>query len=277
MRLFLTLSFLICTLFITPLKSQAADWSAEDIIAITHQAGEILLAHYNKVDNTASEKADHSPVTSADKESNTLIVAALQKLTPDIPVISEESAATAKIDNIFWLVDPMDGTKSFINRTGQFTVNIALIEDQKPVFGVVYIPLSDITYYNDRDGKSHKREGKNTAAIHTRSANKKDGLTLVASQLHRSADDDAFIAANNIKDIKTMSSSIKFCLIAEGKADIYPRYGTTMEWDTAAGHAILKGAGGHVVVQGSHKELLYKKKDFKNPHFIAFGNISDYP
>ncbi|MCS5596636.1 MAG: 3'(2'),5'-bisphosphate nucleotidase CysQ [Alphaproteobacteria bacterium] len=277
MRLFLTLSCLICTLFITPLKSQAADWSAEDIIAITHQAGEILLTHYNAVDGTVSEKADHSPVTSADKESNALIIAALQKLTPDILVISEESAATAKIDNKFWLVDPMDGTKSFINRTGQFTVNIALIEDQKPVFGVVYIPLSDTTYYTDKNGQSHKREGKNTAAIHTRSASKKDGLTLVASQLHRSAADEAFIAANNIKDIKTMSSSIKFCLIAEGKADIYPRYGTTMEWDTAAGHAILKGAGGHVVVQGSHKDLLYKKKDFKNPHFIAYGNISDYP
>ncbi len=195
MRLFLTVSCLICTLFITPLKSQAADWSTEDIIAITHQAGEILLTHYNAVDSTVSEKADHSPVTSADKESNALIIAALQKLTPDIPVISEESTATAKIDNKFWLVDPMDGTKSFINRTGQFTVNIALIEDQKPVFGVVYIPLSDTTYYTDKNGQSHKREGETTAAIHTRSASKKDGLTLVASQLHRSADDDAFIAA----------------------------------------------------------------------------------
>lgn len=277
MRILLTMSCLICALLFTPLHAQANDWTADDIVAITDQAGEILLRHYSAQPSEVSLKADHSPVTAADKESSAFILEALSILTPDIPALSEESAATAKITDRFWLIDPMDGTKSFINRTGQFTVNIALIENKQPVFGIVHIPLSHTTYYTDRDGNAFKRFEGETAPIHVRKASKKDGLTLVASQLHRTPADEAFIAANNIKDIKTMSSSIKFCLIAEGKADIYPRYGTTMEWDTAAGHAVLKAAGGHVVIQGSQKDLLYHKKDFKNPHFIAFGNIIDYP
>jgi 3'(2'), 5'-bisphosphate nucleotidase len=256
--------------------ANAADYTASDIIAITKGAGEILLRHYGQ-DTDIAHKSDHSPVTKADIASNRHITAALRALTPDIPIISEESAHNEEAGETFWILDPMDGTKSFINQTGQFTVNIALIKDSMPVFGVVYIPLSDTTYYTGDDGKAYKDTPVHgTQQISARATENKD-LTLVASRLHGSPADDAFIKSHSIAAIKTMSSSIKFCLVAEGAADIYPRNGTTMEWDSAAGHAVLLAAGGRIITQDTKQDLRYNKPAYRNPHFIAFGKIENYP
>lgn len=267
---------LLCLIFSsTTASADVPRINIQDIIKITHEAGDILLQYYGQ-DIGTDYKSDNSPVTKADIASNAHITTQLKALTPHIPVISEETAHTEKIDDIFWILDPMDGTKSFINQTGQFTVNIALIQNKKPILGVVHIPLSKITYFNDWDGKAYKTENTQTKEIQTRKTANKD-LTLVASRLHRSPADEAFIKAHNIINFKTMSSSIKFCLVAEGEADIYPRFGTTMEWDSAAGHAILLAAGGNIIEKDNKKALLYHKKDFRNPHFIAYGRIENYP
>jgi|TARA_R110002126_G_scaffold13118_7_gene57142 3'(2'), 5'-bisphosphate nucleotidase len=273
----ITYTLSIITILCTPFNAaKAAEYTATDIITITKGAGEILLRYYGQ-DVGTDYKSDHSPVTKADLASNSYITAALYALTPSIPVISEETANKENIGDVFWILDPMDGTKSFIKQTGQFTVNIALIKDKTPVFGVVYIPLTDTTYFTGDDGKAYKDTPQHgTQQINVRqTANK--GLTLVASRLHGSAADDAFIKSHSIAAFKTMSSSIKFCLVAEGAADIYPRNGTTMEWDSAAGHAVLRAAGGRIIAQDTMQDLRYNKPAYRNPHFIAFGKIENYP
>jgi 3'(2'), 5'-bisphosphate nucleotidase len=263
---------------LTSVPVRAEGFTAAQIITIVEQAGDILLGYYGQ-DVGIDYKSDNSPVTKADITANVYITQALRALTPDIPIISEETAAHAALNDRFWMVDPMDGTKSFIRKTGEFTVNIALIDQNKPVFGVVHLPIKKVTYFTGLDHKAYKKHATDPpiiTPIAVRTTPNKD-LTLVASSLHRSAADDDFIANHNISAFKTMSSSIKFCLVAEGLADIYPRFGTTMEWDTAAGHAVLLAAGGHIIESESGVDLLYKKPEFRNPHFIAFGAIQGYP
>jgi 3'(2'), 5'-bisphosphate nucleotidase len=274
-RLILLILVFTC---LTDAPLSAEDFTAGQIITIVEQAGDILLGYYGQ-DVGIDYKSDNSPVTKADIAANAYITQALRTLTPDIPIISEETAAHAVLNDRFWLVDPMDGTKSFIKQTGEFTVNIALIDQGKPVFGAVYLPIKKVTYFTGLDHKAYKKQGTDPAAITpilVRSTPNKN-LTLVASSLHRSAADDDFINAHDITTFKAMSSSIKFCLLAEGLADIYPRFGTTMEWDTAAGHAVLLAAGGRIIERESGVDLLYKKPEFRNPHFIAFGAIAGYP
>ncbi len=220
---------------------------------------------------TTSSKADHSPVTEVDIAANQLIVNALREMAPEIAVIAEEDETLGREDHeLFFLVDPLDGTRSFVRGEPEFTVNIGLIQHRRPVFGVIYAPVSGLLYWNEVGGGAFKQEGqKNPVAISARET-PSDGLVLMRSRANPSATASAYLLTLPIKEIIPSSSSIKFCHVAEGSADLYPRFGRTMEWDTAAGHAIVSAAGGRVeTVDG--KPLMYGKSGFENPPFIAYG------
>jgi 3'(2'), 5'-bisphosphate nucleotidase len=217
-----------------------------------------------------SIKGDGSPVTLADQIADDLIVGRLYKLTPHIPVISEESASVDpqfSNKNPFWLVDPLDGTKEFISKNGQFTVNIALIELDHPVLGVVYAPAKDCLYAGTKTMAFLEKGGTRTTIACRLIPD--EGLTVVGSRSH--GDDQAlngFLHGMRVHEILAVGSSLKLCLIAAGQADLYPRLGRTMEWDIAAGHAVLLAAGG--VVNDLHgKPMRYGKPGFENPHFVA--------
>ncbi len=235
------------------------------------EAGRTIMAFYR--DGTPVEtKADSTPVTEADRAADRLIVAGLQAATPDIPVISEESTSTGlpPAGGRFWLVDPLDGTRDFIARTGEFTINIALIEGGRPVLGVLHAPVQDETYVADGLGQAVRMVGDGPPqAIRARPVPAR-GPAVIASRLHRDAETDAYIAGLEPARIESAGSALKFGLLARGAADVYPRFGRTMEWDTAAGQAILTAAGGHVRDLQGH-ELRYGKADFVNPSFVACG------
>ena len=235
------------------------------------EAGRTIMTFYRE--GTAVEtKADSTPVTEADRAADGLIVAGLQAATPDIPVISEESTSTGPppAGGRFWLVDPLDGTREFIARTGEFTVNIALIEDGRPALGVLHAPVQGETYVADGLGQAVRIVGDGPPqAIRARPV-PAEGPAVVASRLHRDAETDRYIANLRPDRIESAGSALKFGLLARGEADIYPRFGRTMEWDTAAGHAILSAAGGHVRDLNG-RELNYGKAGFVNPPFVACG------
>jgi 3'(2'), 5'-bisphosphate nucleotidase len=226
-------------------------------------------------DHGVRDKADKSPVTDADHAAEAIIVAGLRQLTPDTPVVAEEEMAAGRIPEIgdgpFWLVDPLDGTKEFIKRNGEFTVNIALIEDGRPTLGIVLAPETDTLWRGAAGlGADKSERGGPFAPIQTRAA-PAHGLTACASRSHAIYSDlDIWFRSNNliVADRVQAGSSLKFCLIAEGKADIYPRFGPTNEWDTAAGQGVLEAAGGEVVTTDG-RPLAYGKPGFGNPHFIA--------
>ena len=225
------------------------------------------------------DKADKSPVTDADQAAELIIVAGLRALAPGVPVVAEEEMAAGhvpKLDAIgsggpFWLVDPLDGTKEFIKRNGEFTVNIALIEGGRPTLGIVLAPATGMLWRGAAGLGADKREGSGGfVPISTRTP-PPQGLTACASRSHAIYSDlDIWFRNNNltVADRVQAGSSLKFCLIAEGKADIYPRFGPTNEWDTAAGQGVLEAAGGEVVTTDG-RPLLYGKPRFSNPHFIA--------
>ena len=239
---------------------------------IAEAAGEATLKFYG---STASvTKADGSPVTLADQAAEDVILPRLRALTPDIPVVSEEEAAKGLTPDVtgnrFWLVDPLDGTKEFISGNGEFTVNIALIENGVPVLGVVVIPARKQTFAGAGLGTATLTDSDGTRAISVRAA-PDAGLTVVGSRSHGDASAmDAFLAGRKVVDFRPAGSSLKLCLIAAGEADLYPRLGTTMEWDIAAGHAVLAAAGGRVeTVDGA--PFTYGKAEYRNPHFAAYG------
>lgn len=249
---------------------------------IAVKAGGIIMKIYEG-DMDIRQKADYSPVTIADEAAEHFIIAELAKLTPDVPVIAEELAAAGKLPAIgrrFWLVDPLDGTKEFIDKNGEFTVNIALVEDGVPTLGVVYAPAIQRMFYSagpnacfeqrvdPHDGKDRAADGE-PKQIYARVPGD-DGLIVIASRSHRDKKTDELIAAYNVKEIVTAGSSLKFCILAAGEADLYPRHGPTMEWDTAAGQAVLMGAGGRVTLMDGGP-FTYGKPEFRNPHFIAWG------
>jgi 3'(2'), 5'-bisphosphate nucleotidase len=249
---------------------------------IAARAGEILMRHYAAETIASRKKDDFSPVTAADEEAEAFILAELLKLTPDVAVIAEEQMASGHIQKIgtrFFLVDPLDGTKEFINRNGEFTVNIAEIVDGKPVRGVVYAPAKGRLWLGETPGGAWEvpmTPGSKFACdashtIHVRKA-PADGMIAVASRSHRDSKTEEYLEHYKIKDFISAGSSLKFCLVATGEADIYPRHGRTMEWDTAAGHAVLMAAGGSVTrIDGS--PFIYGKsgEDFANPFFVARG------
>jgi 3'(2'), 5'-bisphosphate nucleotidase len=243
----------------------------EPIIRIARRAGEAIMDVYG-TDFGVRGKADASPVTEADVRAETLIVDALLKLTPQIPIIAEESVAAGNVPKIgarFWLVDPLDGTKEFISRNGEFTVNIALVEEGAPTLGVVLAPALGRLYAGcGSDAFIEAASGRRP--IHCRAV-PGDGLTVVASRSHGDAAAlEAFLDGRKVASLANAGSSLKLCLVAAGEADLYPRLGRTMEWDIAAGHAVLLAAGGSVV-DLQHAPLRYGKPGFDNPHFVASG------
>jgi len=246
---------------------------AESLIPVARAAGEIELKYYREGAEVI-DKADGSPVTLADQEAEKLISAALQKIAPHIPMVGEESVAAGCIPDIsggrFFLVDPLDGTREFITGGGDFTVNIALLEDFVPVMGVIFAPVSNTLYYGAGDQAFMAVGDEAPRPIRTRAA-PDQGLTVVASKRHGDPERlQDFLQDKKVGALINRSSSLKFCVIAAGEADLYPRLGPTSEWDTAAGEAILRAAGGRVI-QLDGKDLQYGKKDVKflNPEFIA--------
>ena len=241
-------------------------------------AGDKIMEIYDGPEFEVQLKSDNSPVTIADEAADKLIHSGLVESFPDIPVVTEEQSQSHNIAaDRFFIVDPLDGTKEFINRRGDFTVNIALIENGKPTLGVVYAPAKHRLFYVNHDGQSVEEaqpflvsESSDVSPISVSSANN-DKLTVVASKSHRDQATDDYIAKYNVSDFQSAGSSLKFCLVATGEADLYPRLGRTMEWDTAAGHAVLLGAGGDVVRFETHQALTYGKAGYENPFFIAYS------
>lgn len=238
------------------------------VIDLARAAGIKIMTHY-RAGQAVYRKDDNSPVTEADRVANHIIVEGLKSITPEIVVVSEEGE---KPDvpwlGYFWLVDPLDGTRSFIRGSGYFTVNIALIENRKdPVMGVIYDPVNGDMYYSDKNGAFHELGGK-VRRLQVRK--KQQPVSALVSHSHLNAATEEYLVAHNIKERIPCASSIKFCMLAEGKADIYPRFGPTMEWDTAAGHAILNAAGGELKTPEG-KPFLYGKEGFLNGNFIAFS------
>ncbi|MDF2096727.1 3'(2'),5'-bisphosphate nucleotidase CysQ [Aquibaculum arenosum] len=266
----------------SPLPDEA---SAEDLLAVlrslAEQAGKVVLEYYAQGDAVeVRDKDDASPVTAADEACERFILQALKQITPSIPIISEEAASAGELPDVvkggrFWLVDPLDGTKEFLSRNGEFTVNIALVDAGRPIAGVVHAPALDATWIGARiNGQSQAAysEGDGPGVAIRVRACPNDGATIVASRRHGSGGDlDQFLARFTVKDRVSAGSSLKFCLIASAKADIYPRFGRTMEWDTAAGQAVLEAAGGRVETV-DEQPLTYGKPGFENPHFIAYGS-----
>jgi 3'(2'), 5'-bisphosphate nucleotidase len=239
---------------------------------IAEEAGRATLAFYGDKAGVR-EKADGSPVTLADEAAEAVILPALRALTPEIPVVSEEEAAQGlaptSVGARFWLVDPLDGTKEFLSGNGEFTVNIALIEDGRPVLGVVVAPALGETYAGAA-GQAFLTDGQGERAMLCRHT-PEEGETVVGSRSHGDATAmEAFLHGRKVAAFRAAGSSLKLCLIARGEADLYPRLGTTMEWDIAAGHAVLAAAGGRVTTLDG-APFAYGKPDFRNPHFVAYG------
>lgn len=239
----------------------------------TAKEAALLLMRYYKTDLIIEKKEDKSPVTEADHAANALITATLKRLTPDIPVIAEESAESHRLDvsgaKAFWLVDPLDGTKSFIKHTGEFTVNMGLIENGIPSWGIIAIPAQNTLYWTE-NGKVLRQEGNGKLEAVSVRTPPKTGLTVVASQSHYSEKTDVFLKEHKVSEFIQANSSLKFCLVAEGRADLYPRFGTTMEWDTAAGDALVRAAGGRVE-HPDGRPFSYAKPGFENGNFVVYG------
>lgn len=244
---------------------------------IAIEAGLKILEVYNSDNFDIEIKGDDSPLTKADKQANDIIVAGLKKHYPNIPIITEEEKAlpyeTRKEWSTCFLVDPLDGTKEFIKRNGEFTVNIALIENEQVTEGVIYVPVLEELYYTN-DGNAYLSiKGENSTQINVNSFSKTDsGLRMVCSRSHMSDEVKAYLEGFDTPETVSMGSSLKFMLIANNKADIYPRLAPTMEWDTGAAQAILEASGGSVIDQGTGEPMKYNREILLNNHFIAFGN-----
>ena len=247
------------------------------IVAIAKEAGTAIMTIYAK-DFEVEFKEDESPLTEADKTANTIICEALQKLYPAIPILSEENKA-AEYDErknweYLWVIDPLDGTKEFIKKNGEFTVNIALVHNNTPVLGVVYAPALDITYYAKQGNGAVKEQGNDTLKlpIKTNTAPEKV-LTVVASRSHLSPETETFIdSLSKTTESVTMTSigsSLKLCLVAEGEADYYPRLAPTMEWDTAAADAVVRESGKMTYQFETNEPVVYNKENLLNPWFIV--------
>ena len=259
----------------------------EALAGIALDAGALIMDIY-RTDFDARVKSDNSPVTEADEKAEALILERLAALVPDIPVVAEESVAAGRIPELkdsFFLVDPLDGTKEFLNRNGDFTVNIALVEDAVPVLGVVYAPARNLIFTGGRESGARigRVETDGSVAYGPTSVRPAppEGIVAVASRSHMTDETKEFVDRFTVTDLVSAGSSLKFCRVASGEADLYPRLGRTMEWDTAAGDAVLRAAGGKVTtVDGTL--LTYGKRnqaddsDFANPWFVAAGGFDPF-
>jgi 3'(2'), 5'-bisphosphate nucleotidase len=242
------------------------------------EAGDRIMQIYGAEDFAVRTKSDASPVTEADEAADALISAGLRAAFPDVALVTEEQAAShGQSVSTFLIVDPLDGTKEFVQSRGDFTVNIAYVENGVPIRGVVYAPAKGRLFYTRADGQSVEESAPfakdKIGPLSLLSVSKPDNsaLMVVASKSHRDQATDDYIGKYAVKDMTSAGSSLKFCLVATGEADLYPRLGRTMEWDTAAGDAVLRGAGGHVVRFEDHQPLAYGKPGFDNPFFIAYA------
>ena len=248
----------------------------QQIIDISINAGNAILEIY-KQDFTIEIKNDNSPLTQADKEANTIIVEALKKIDSAIPIISEENKLIhfdeRKNWTRCWIVDPLDGTTEFIKKNGEFTVNIALIENGNPILGVVHVPAQNKTYYATVGNGAYKIENNQTEKLNIRALAADGVLKIVGSRSHQTPELIEYVEQQKTKfekvDFVAAGSSLKFCLIAEGIADVYPRLGPTMEWDTCAGQIVATEAGAEVIRFDNNQSLLYNKENLLNPYFIV--------
>lgn len=257
----------------------------EEIKSLAKLAGEKIMEVY-ATDFDVEHKDDKTPLTKADMAAHNAIVAGLTKLTPNLPILSEESSKIPYSERsqwqTYWLVDPLDGTREFIKRNGEFTVNIALIDHQKPVLGVVYVPVTNTCYFAAQDEGAFKQElGQAPVPIKVRPC-PKDNMIVAGSRSHAGDTLKKFIEALDVEiELVSIGSSLKTCLVAEGKADIYPRFGPTSEWDTGAAQCVVEQAGGHLTDTVNLLPLPYNTKEsLLNPHFLVFGdnnvNWADY-
>lgn len=247
------------------------------VVAIAEEAGRRILEIY-ATDFQVTRKNDASPLTAADMAAHNAIISGLERLTPGIPVLSEESATipyeTRAAWRLYWLIDPLDGTREFVKRNGEFTVNIALIEDHVPILGVIQVPVSGLVYCAARGAGAKKQAaGGDFESIHVRALGA--GPVMVAgSRSHRGELLDGYLSRLGPHDLISMGSSLKTCLVAEGRADLYPRLGPTSEWDTAAAHCVVLEAGGRIT-DTMMQPLRYNTKDsLLNPHFFVFGDAT---
>jgi 3'(2'), 5'-bisphosphate nucleotidase len=249
----------------------------EPVVAIARSAGAEILAIYD-TDFEIETKADDSPLTAADLASHTTIVRELGRLTPELPILSEESVDIPFDErsawNEYWLVDPLDGTKEFIKRNGEFTVNIALIREHTPVMGVVHVPTRDQDFYGWLGAGSFRRDRSDAPRRIEATKTAQQPLRVVGSRSHRGASLDRYLINLGEHVMLSMGSSLKFCLVAAGEADIYPRLGPTSEWDTAAAQAVVECAGGQVTGLDGKRIQYNSKSDLLNPYFLVFGDDS---
>ena len=240
------------------------------------EAGDLIMEVYHSPDFDVRAKGDDSPVTEADERADAHISTGLRAAFPDVLLVTEEQAGThGQSADSFLIVDPLDGTKEFVQRRGDFTVNIAYVENGTPIRGVVYAPAQDRLFYTRADGQTVEETAPFDRDVPGATRPVRVGtpdnaaLMVVASKSHRDAATDDYISRYAVRDMTSAGSSLKLCLVATGEADLYPRLGRTMEWDTAAGQAVLLGAGGHMVRFDDHTPLTYGKPGYENPFFIA--------
>lgn len=246
-----------------------------DVKTLAEEAGHAILKVY-ETDFEVQQKQDNTPLTKADMAAHHIIEEGLLKLTPDIPVLSEESAHIdydeRKQWNQYWLVDPLDGTKEFVKRNGEFTVNIAYIKDNYPAMGVIYAPVLHLTYYACQGkGAFMQKEGESAKAIHTRKIDP-ENLVVAGSRSHAGSSLQRFLTQFDSHEVVSMGSSLKSCLVAQGEADIYPRFGPTSEWDTGAAQCIVEEAGGKLLDLNLERLQYNTKSALLNPHFVVVGD-----
>ena len=249
----------------------------DTLIKLATDAGIVIREIYESGKFKTSLKADNSPVTTADEKANEIILSVLTRQFPKIPAISEESENRIVNKGTFFIIDPLDGTKGFLNRTNNFTVNIAYVNNWRPELGVIYSPISGELFYTSADFESFKYNflKKSEKVRLSGSLKNRKVLTLITSENNFVGRESKIFKKDFDHEFLKIGSSIKFCKLAEGIADIYPRFGRTMEWDTAAGHAILKYAGGSLLDLKTKKELIYGKKNYENRGFIALRVSKD--
>ncbi len=253
-----------------------SDTTKKVLAKIAKEAGAEIMKIYLDPQQSAvvDWKSDDSPLTLADQAANKIIVDGLKKNFPEIPIISEEEQevpySKRKDYQKFWLVDPLDGTKEFINRNGEFTVNIALIEDKKPIVGIIYVPVTDVLYYgHTKDALATKENNNQTTSLKVLGDRK--NRIAVRSKSHASEEEATVLDYYNVTEEISVGSSLKFCMVAEGKADLYYRHGPTMEWDTAAGQAIAEAAGATVYIEKGPEPFRYNKENLLNTGFLVLA------
>jgi len=255
-----------------PSMNEASDF----LLTLAEQAGQAILSVYN-TDFSVRHKSDQSPLTLADTRSHAIIAAALRERFPDIPILSEEGRAVAYSERCrwtrFWLVDPLDGTKEFVKRNGEFTVNIALIEERRPVLGVIHVPVTGVSYLGEVGRGCWELENGRRRPLHLEADPGRRPLRVVCSRSHASPQLEELLARLPVHDRVARGSSLKFCAVAGGEADFYPRLGPTSEWDTGAGQAIVRAAGG-VVVDPTGNPFTYNKEDIINGPFLVAPSLA---